>query len=58
MPFTLSKETLFKEPFPAGRAEKKETPSGKSVLEVRSLSFARGQQTIFEDISFHCAKAL
>ncbi|WP_444559060.1 ABC transporter ATP-binding protein [Bacillus stercoris] len=52
MPFTLSKETLFKEPFPAGRAEKKETPSRKSVLEVRSLSFARGQQTIFEDISF------
>ncbi|ASB60597.1 cobalt ABC transporter [Bacillus sp. A053] len=52
MPFTLSKETLFREPFPAGRAEKKETPSGKSVLEVRSLSFARGQQTIFEDISF------
>ncbi|TYS25079.1 energy-coupling factor ABC transporter ATP-binding protein [Bacillus subtilis] len=52
MPFTLSKETLFKEPFPAGHAEKKKAPSGESVLEVSSLSFARGQQTIFKDISF------
>lgn len=51
MPFTLSKETLFKEPF-TGHAEKDEAPSGKSVLEVNSLSFTRGQQTIFKDISF------
>ncbi|MGM0948804.1 MAG: ABC transporter ATP-binding protein [Bacillota bacterium] len=52
MPFTLSKETLFKEPFLAEYAEKKEAPSGKSVLEVSGLSFARGQQTIFKDLSF------
>ncbi|MCY7884609.1 energy-coupling factor transporter ATPase [Bacillus spizizenii] len=51
MPFTLSKETIFKEPF-TGHAEKDEVPSGKSVLEVNSLSFTRGQQTIFKDISF------
>ncbi|MCO6752615.1 ABC transporter ATP-binding protein, partial [Streptomyces sp. IpFD-1.1] len=52
MPFTLSKEMLFKEPIPAGRVKKKKAPSGESVLEVSSLSFARGQQTIFKDISF------
>ncbi|MCY8720035.1 ABC transporter ATP-binding protein [Bacillus sp. S10C12M] len=52
MPFTLSKETLFKEPFPVSHNEKKEAPSGERVLEVSSLSFARGQQTIFKDISF------
>lgn len=52
MPFSLSKESLFKEPFPAGYPEINEAPSGKSVLEVSCLSFARGQQAIFKDISF------
>ncbi|CUB28504.1 MULTISPECIES: ABC transporter ATP-binding protein [Bacillus] len=52
MPFTLSKEMLFKEPIPAGHVKKKKAPSGESVLEVSSLSFARGQQAIFKDISF------
>ncbi|NTU27945.1 ABC transporter ATP-binding protein [Bacillus tequilensis] len=52
IPFSLSKETLFKEPFPAGCPEINEASSGESVLKVSSLSFARGQQAIFKDISF------
>ncbi|MCY8308152.1 ABC transporter ATP-binding protein [Bacillus vallismortis] len=52
IPFTLSKERLFKEPFPPCHAEKKKVHFGESVLEVSSLSFARVQQTIFEDIGF------
>lgn len=52
IPFTLSKETLFKEPFPAGPAEEAAVLSAEHAVQVQSLSFSRGQQTIFKDISF------
>ncbi|MCC2114546.1 energy-coupling factor ABC transporter ATP-binding protein [Bacillus halotolerans] len=52
IPFTLSKETLFKEPFPAGPAEEAAVLSAEHAVQVQNLSFSRGQQTIFKDISF------
>ncbi|MEC1626156.1 ABC transporter ATP-binding protein [Bacillus mojavensis] len=52
IPFTLSKETLFKEPFPAGHTEEAVVLSAEHAVQVKNLSFSRGQQTIFKDISF------
>ncbi|MGM0748929.1 MAG: ABC transporter ATP-binding protein [Bacillota bacterium] len=50
-PFTLSKEMLFTQPFPAFK-EGKNLPLTEDVLEVNGLSFSRGQRAIFSDISF------
>ncbi|MGM0861297.1 cobalt ABC transporter [Bacillus atrophaeus] len=50
-PFTLSKEMLFTQPFPAFK-EGKYLPLTEDVLEVNGLSFSRGQRAIFSDISF------
>ncbi|MBT2624632.1 ABC transporter ATP-binding protein [Bacillus sp. ISL-32] len=50
-PFTLSKEMLFTQPFPAFK-EGKNPPLTEDVLEVNGLSFSRGQRAIFSDISF------
>ncbi|KAA6453850.1 ABC transporter ATP-binding protein [Bacillus atrophaeus] len=51
VPFTLSKEMLFTQPFPAFK-EGKNLPLTEDVLEVNGLSFSRGQRAIFSDISF------
>ncbi|KYD04795.1 ABC transporter ATP-binding protein [Bacillus atrophaeus] len=51
VPFTLSKEVLFTQPFPAFK-EGKNLPLTEDVLEVNGLSFSRGQRAIFSDISF------
>ncbi|ADP31820.1 ABC transporter ATP-binding protein [Bacillus atrophaeus] len=51
VPFTLSKEMLFTQPFPAFE-EGKNLPLTEDVLEVNGLSFSRGQRAIFSDISF------
>ncbi|MCK8101859.1 energy-coupling factor transporter ATPase [Bacillus sp. 2CMS4F] len=52
IPFTLSKKTLFKEPFPAGPAGEAAVLSAEHAVQVQNLSFSRGQQTIFKDIRF------
>lgn len=56
IPFTLCKERLFQEPVPPFPGPRPAALSAEDALSVHGLSFIRGTDTIFQDVSFSVKK--
>ena len=52
IPFTLCKEKLFHEPVPSLPEPRPAALSAEDALSVHELSFSRGADVIFQDVSF------
>lgn len=56
IPFTLCKEKLFHEPVPSLPEPRPAALSAEDALSVHELSFSRGADVIFQDVSFSVKK--
>lgn len=56
IPFTLRKENLFHEPVPSLPEPRPAALSAEDALSVHGLSFSRGADVIFQDVSFSVKK--
>lgn len=58
MPFTLSKEMLFKEPIPAGHVKRRKPLLGRVCLKSAAFRSREDSRRFSKTSAFRCAKAL